>query len=225
MNTLAAMVGTPSLPPCCTVEVATPVGPARTHTQRPYGRPPTATLVLGHGAGGGVAAPDLLAASEAALTAGLRVVRVEQPWRVAGRRIAVAPPRLDAAWLAVVAGLEEPGPLVLGGRSAGARVACRTASQLGAVAVLALAFPLRTARADRLGELQAPTVPRLVVQGARDGFGVPACEPGVQVHVVAGADHGFAVRRQDGRTPAQVHEEVRATVQDWLTRTLRQTLT
>ncbi len=165
-------------------------------------------------------APDLVAATQAALAAGLAVVRVEQPWRVAGRRIAEAPPRLDAAWLDVIAGLDEPGPLLLGGRSAGARVACRTATRLGAVAVLALAFPLRTARADRLAELQAPTVPRLVVQGERDAFGVPDPEPGVQVHVVAGADHGFAVRRKDGRTPGQAQDEIVQTVRAWLAQTL-----
>ena len=207
-------------PPVCTAQVATPVGPARVHLQRPHGRPQIGTLVLGHGAGAGVQARDLLAATQAGLAAGLTVVRVEQPWLVAGRRIAVAPPRLDDAWLAVVAGLDEAGPLVVGGRSAGARVACRTATALGAVAVLALAFPLRTARADRLAELQGPTVPRLVVQGERDVFGVPDPQPGVQVHVVTGADHSFAVRRADGRTSAQVHDEIVQTVQAWLSQTL-----
>lgn len=206
------MTGTPALHPCSVQEVGTPVGPARAWTQRPYGA--RATLVLGHGAGGGVEAPDLLAARDAALTAGLAVVRVEQPWRVAGRRVAEAPARLDLAWLAVLQELD--GPLVLGGRSAGARVACRTADRLGALGVLALAFPLEAPRASRLPELQLPAVPRLVVQGERDAFGVPQPEPGVQVHVVAGADHAFAVRRKDGRTPAEVLAEVRTSVGDWL---------
>ena len=187
--------------------VQTRVGPARLTLE---GSGP-ATLVLGHGAGGGIEAPDLLAARAAGLAAGLRVVRVEQPWRVAGRRIAVAPARFDEAWLDVCAGLA--GPLVTGGRSAGARVACRTAPAVGAVAVLCLAFPLLPPgrSTSRAGELLAPDVPVLVVQGARDAFGVP---PGAQV--VQGADHGFAVRRKDGRTPGQVAAQIQAVVQGWL---------
>ena len=188
-------------------EVATPVGTARIVCEGQGAR----TLVLGHGAGGGIDAPDLLAARDAGLLCGLRVVRVEQPWRVAGRRIAVAPPRLDEAWTAVCAAL--PGPLVVGGRSAGARVACRTAAATGAVAVLALAFPLRPPGSDkdRGAELEAVTVPRLLVQGERDAFGIPAA-----AHVVRGADHAFAVRRKDGRTAQDVHQEVRDTVAAWL---------
>ena len=199
-------------------QVETPVGPARTTTEGPVG---AATLVLGHGAGGGIEAPDLLAVRDAALQVGLRVVRVEQPWRLAGRRIAEAPPRLDAAWLAVLERLD--GPLVVGGRSAGARVACRTATQAGAVAVLALAFPLVPPghpERTRLPELRLPDVPRLVVQGTRDAFGVPPSSEGVAVHVVAGADHAFAVRRKDGRTPGQVAAEITRTVAEWLAQTL-----
>ena len=176
-------------------------------------------LALGHGAGGGVEAPDLLAARDAGLAAGFIVVRVEQPWRVRGRRVADAPARLDQAWREVLAGLAPAGPLVVGGRSAGARVACRTAREVGAVGVLALAFPLQPpggTRPSRLPELQAPLVPRLVVQGARDAFGVPEPEPDVTVHVVPGADHAFAVRRTDARTRAQVDDEVRAVVGAWL---------
>ena len=189
------------------------MGPARLHEEGPAG---ALTLVLGHGAGAGVEAPDLLAARDGGLAAGLRVVRVEQPWRVQGRRVAEAPPRLDLAWRSVLQQL--PGPHVSGGRSAGARVACRTAADTGAVGVLALAFPLHPPRSDRsrLSELQAPDVPRLVVQGGRDPFGVPEHEPGVQVHVVDGADHAFAVRRRDGRTSDEVLAEVRVVVQGWL---------
>ena len=196
-------------------EVETPVGTARTLTDGPAAAP--ATLVLGHGAGGGVEAADLLAARDAALAAGWRVVRVEQPWRVRGRRVAEAPARLDAAWGAVVAELE--GPLVLGGRSAGARVACRTARSAGAVGVLALAFPLRPpARPERtrLPELDAASAPVLVVQGSRDAFGVPEAAPGRWVHVVQGADHAFAVRRSDGRSPDEVLTEVRDVAAKWL---------
>ena len=188
------------------------------------GHPGGGCLVLGHGAGGGVDAPDLLAARAAGRALGLQVVRVEQPWRVQGRRVAEAPARLDLAWLAVVEAVAGRGPLVLGGRSAGARVACRTADRLGAAAVLALAFPLvppgRTQRdgalRSRAEELARPQVPRLVVQGERDGFGVPDSAPGLQVHVVPGADHAFAVRRRDGRTPSDVRDEVERVVGAWL---------
>lgn len=225
--------------------VDTPSGPARLHVEGEG----TVRLVLGHGAGGGwrssagggrggsaegransgagggVDAPDLLAARDAALALGMQVVRVEQPWRVAGRRVAEAPPRLDAAWLAALAAL--PGaPCVLGGRSSGARVACRTAgllpAVLGVLGVLCLGFPLQPpgGPADRAAELAMPRVPRLVVQGARDGFGIPAPAAGLEVRVVRGADHGFAVRRLDGRTAQDVADEVRRTVQDWLVRLL-----
>ena len=197
-----------------TRDVDTPVGTARTLTEGPADGP---VLVLGHGAGGGVDAPDLLAARDAGLAAGLRVVRVEQPWRVRGRRVAEAPARLDAAWTAVLAQLD--GPYVVGGRSAGARVACRTADGSRALGVLALAFPLHPPgrpERSRLPELSAPAAPRLVVQGERDAFGVPEPAPGVEVHVVAGADHAFAVRRRDGRTAEDVAAEVRDVVTTWL---------
>jgi predicted alpha/beta-hydrolase family hydrolase len=199
-----------------TSDVPTPRGLARVHLD-PAGKG-AGLLVLGHGAGGGPEARDLIAAAAAAGSVGWAVARVEQPWRVAGRRVAEAPPHLDTAWLAVVEALAPAGPLVLGGRSSGARVACRTATQLGAAAVLALAFPLvppgRTA--SRLSELRQPDVPRLVVQGSRDAFGVPAAEPGVRVEVIDGADHGFAVRRMDGRTAAEVLGQVRMVVAEWL---------
>ena len=155
--------------------VDTPQGPARLHVHEPDGEI-VGVLALGHGAGGGVGAPDLRAATTAGLRAGRRVVLVEQPWHVAGRRIAVAPPRLDEAWLAALEAVSRDGPLVVGGRSAGARVACRTATRLGAVGVLALAFPLHPpGRPDRsrAGELAAAGVPVVVVQGERDAFGSP----------------------------------------------------
>lgn len=196
--------------------VPTPVGEARLSVDGGD----AGTLVLGHGAGGGVQAADLLAARAAAVSLGWAVVRVEQPWRVRGGRVAEAAPRLDSAWLAVCAGLADlPRPLVVGGRSSGARVACRTADALRAAAVLALAFPLvPPGRPDRsrLPELALPVAPRLVVQGARDAFGVPAAGPGVRVHVVAGADHSFAVRRKDVRAPADVRTELEDVVGGWL---------
>ncbi len=196
-------------------EVDTPVGTARLHADGPDAAP--ACLVLGHGAGGGVDARDLLAARDAGLRAGLRVVRVEQPWRVEGRRVAEAPVRLDQAWSAVLGRLE--GPLVVGGRSAGARVACRTAEASRAAGVLALAFPLAPPahpERTRLPELLLPQVPVLVVQGSRDPFGVPEPAAGRQVHVVHGADHAFAVRRSDGRTAVEVDAEVTEVVARWL---------
>ena len=208
---------------CVTVpwrEVATQVGTARVRLEAPPGS--RGLLALGHGAGGGVEAPDLVAARDAAHAHGMAVALVEQPWRVAGRRVAEAPPRLDLAWTAVLEALAPAGPLVLGGRSSGALVACRTATALGADAVLALAFPLEPAGSgrSRLAELQQPRVPRLVVQGDRDAFGCPRPEEGVQVHLVRGADHSFGVRRQDGRTRADVLQEVRVAVSGWLAQTL-----
>jgi uncharacterized protein len=160
-------------------EVATPLGPARVRLAEPAAAP-LGTLVLGHGAGGGIESADLVAVTGAAVAAGWRVLAVEQPWRVAGKRLAPAPARLDVAWRAVLATLRDggrlTGPLVLGGRSAGARVACRSADEQGAAGVLALAFPLHPpgrpekSRADELGLVR---VPLLVVQGERDAFGRP----------------------------------------------------
>jgi uncharacterized protein len=165
-----------------TLEIDTPHGPARAHLH-PAGEP-RAALVLGHGAGGGVEAPDLIAASEVARSEGVSVALFEQPYRVAGRRSPPRAPQLDAAWTAAVeelVGGELRGlRLVVGGRSLGARVACRTVEATGAVAVLCLAFPLRPPRRagkepppSRLPELDAVSVPTLVVQGDRDRFGIP----------------------------------------------------
>jgi predicted alpha/beta-hydrolase family hydrolase len=152
--------------------------------------------VLGHGAGGGVESPDLVAAKDAALAAGIGVVLVEQPYRVAGRRSPAPANQLDTAWLSVLAQLSDgelDGLAVMcGGRSAGARVACRTAAEIGAVAVLCLAFPVHPpGRGDdptksRLPELDAVTVPTLVVQGERDPFGIPPEGPNRTVVLVPG---------------------------------------
>jgi hypothetical protein len=168
------------IPPLGAMEVGTPAGPARAHVTDSAG-PPRGTLVLGHGAGGGVESVDLQAVAAHAAGAGWRVVLVEQPWRVAGRRVAVAPPRLDEGWGAVLERLRSDGvltgPLVLGGRSAGARVACRTAAEHGAAGVLALAFPLHPPRRPektRAFELTGVSVPLVVVQGETDAFGSPS---------------------------------------------------
>jgi len=137
---------------------------------------PRAALVLGHGAGGGVESPDLQGAADAALEAGLTVALVEQPDRVAGRRAPAPANQLDAAWTSVIEQLAFEVPLIAGGRSSGARVACRTSAATGAMAVLCLAFPVHPPgrpEKSRLEELDAVTVPTLVVQGERDPFGMP----------------------------------------------------
>jgi predicted alpha/beta-hydrolase family hydrolase len=150
---------------------------------------PRAALVLGHGAGGGFEAPDLVGAAKAATEAAISVALVEQPYRVAGRRSPAPARQLDEAWLAVVPQLFPDLPLIVGGRSAGARVACRTAAELGAKAVLCLAFPLHPPgkpEKTRLPELEAVTVPTLVVQGERDAFGIPPPRPNRQVVLIPG---------------------------------------
>jgi uncharacterized protein len=172
----------------------TPVGAARAHLH--LVDEASAALVLGHGAGGGVESPDLVAARDAALEAGVSVVLVEQPYRVAGRRSPAPAHQLDTAWTSVLAQLREDVvgelPVMCGGRSAGARVACRTAADVGASAVLCLAFPMHPpGRGDdptksRLPELDAVTVPTLVVQGERDPFGIPPEGPNRTVVLVPG---------------------------------------
>ena len=161
------------------LELDTPRGLARVHLRPAH--EPRAALVLGHGAGGGVGAPDLVAAATAALAAGVTVALVEQPYRVAGRRSPAPAAQLDEAWIAAVEHLQARalGGLTLfaGGRSSGARVACRTAGETHAAGVLCLAFPLRppgrASAPSRLPELDAVKVPTLVVQGERDPFGAP----------------------------------------------------
>jgi predicted alpha/beta-hydrolase family hydrolase len=162
------------------LEVPTPRGLARVHLDAGAAAARGA-LVLGHGAGGGVGAPDLLAAAAAARELGLAVALVEQPYRVAGRRSPAPAAHLDEAWVAVVDQLRATAlscvPLVTGGRSSGARVACRTAAATDAAGVLCLAFPLhppgRPGAPSRLAELELVDVPLLVVQGERDPFGIP----------------------------------------------------
>ncbi len=177
------------------LEIDTPHGRANAHVHP--AEDPRGAVVLGHGAGGGIASRDLVTATDAALQERFTVVLVEQPYRVLGRRSPAPAHQLDAAWTAVVDRLRAEElrglPLVAGGRSAGARVACRTAEATGAVGVLCLAFPLQpparrtgTAAPSRLPELDAVTVPTLVVQGARDSFGIPPAAPHRTVVEVAG---------------------------------------
>jgi uncharacterized protein len=194
------------------IDVETPHGRAVVHLH-PVDRPRGA-VVLGHGAGGGVTAPDLVAATGAANDAEFTVALVEQPYRVAGRRSPAPARQLDVAWTAVLdqlrAGELRGLPLVVGGRSLGARVACRTAEATGASGVLCLAFPLQpprrgTASPSRLPELEAVTVPMLVVQGERDPFGMTPSSPTRTVVQVPG-DHGL---KKD-------LEAVAAAVREWL---------
>jgi uncharacterized protein len=181
------------------LELETPYGLARADVR--LSAESRGAVVLGHGAGGGIGAPDLVAVARAAEAERIGVVLVEQPYRVAGRRSPALARQLDGAWVAVVEQLRGRGtvpadaPLVVGGRSSGARVACRTAAATGAVGVLCLAFPLQPPRRggtapSRLDELDAVTVPTLVVQGESDPFGMPPPGPQRTVFRVRG-DHSL----------------------------------
>lgn len=197
-------------------EIETPVGVARAHIERV--RDPRGSVVLSHGAGGGIGAMDLVTL-RAIVAEGWSYVLVEQPWRVAGKRMAPPPKTLDTAWLPIMSALTEgrwrlPRPLIQGGRSAGARVACRTAVEVGADAVLALSFPLhppRTperSRADEALGVLAAGLPLGVVQGDRDPFGTPddiRAALGERAHVFrANGDHSFSA------DPTDVLDEVRS---------------
>ena len=197
------------------LEIDTPRGPARAHLHP--ARKPVGALVLGHGAAGGVSARDLVTVTDVAREAGFSVALVEQPYRVAGKRSSPPAARLDEAWAAVVEHLREDElsglSLIVGGRSAGARVACRTAAAAGAAGVLCLAFPLHPpGRADdpaksRLPELDAVEVPTLVVQGTGDPFGMPPPGPSREVVKVPG-NHSLTADL----------EAVGEAVRDWLPR-------
>ncbi len=213
--------------------VPTPVGDARVIVSpAPQAR---GAFVVGHGAGGGVGTRDLVALRRALPEHGIEVVAVEQPWKVAGRRIASAPRQLDLAWLAVVEALRLDLPLMVAGRSAGARVACRTATTVGAVGVVALAFPLHPPgrpERSRLDELLGAGVPALVVQGERDAFGRPEEFPAggwpaggepFTLCTVPAADHSFAVPASAPVTQAQALAVLVDAVTGWLGNRLRLT--
>jgi predicted alpha/beta-hydrolase family hydrolase len=192
------------------LELDTPHGPAK--AQLHVAGEPIGGLILGHGAAGGVSAPDLVAVTDVARSAGFSVALVEQPYRVAGRRSPAPAHRLDEAWTAVVVQLrggELRGlPVIVGGRSAGARVACRTAAGSGAVAILCLAFPLHPPgrpEKSRQAELDAVQAPTLVVQGAKDPFGMPAGNATATVVTVPG-NHSLKADLQ----------AVATAVRDWL---------
>jgi uncharacterized protein len=198
------------------VALDTPQGPGRFFVD--LAGQASAILVLGHGAGGGVAAADLELLARSLPELGTTVVRFEQPWRTAGRTVGAPPPRLDEAWRAALGWLVEQEwaeyPLVVGGRSAAARVACRTASETTPVAIVCLAFPLHPPGQpgkSRVAELLAPTVPRLVLQGSKDSFGTPeeirtgiGQAKGITVVELSGADHGYRIAKSSSFTPADL---------------------
>jgi uncharacterized protein len=187
---------------------------------------PSSLLVLGHGAGGGVGAADLELLATSLPAHGTTVVRFEQPWRTAGRTVGAQPPKLDEAWRTALGWLMDQEwaqyRLLVGGRSAGARVACRTASVMDPAAIVCLAFPLHLPgrpEKSRAAELLAPSAPRLVLQGSKDSFGTPeeiraaiGGAEGVQVVELPGADHSYRIAKSSAFTPADLRRTLVAEV-------------
>jgi predicted alpha/beta-hydrolase family hydrolase len=200
--------------------VETPHGVGRLVTDR--SRTPIATLLLNHGAGNGIESRDLEALARHLPRNGISVVRFEQPWRVAGRKVATPPATLDAALVAAYDKLRIRTPLVIGGRSAGARSAARCAKDLGAVGCLALAFPLHPPgrpEKSRLHELQGARVPTLVIQGEKDTMGRPeSFPPELDLSVVPEADHGFQVPKRASITQEEAMEIVVESTLEWIVR-------
>ncbi|MGH1548998.1 alpha/beta hydrolase family protein [Leifsonia poae] len=205
------------------LDVPTALGPGRLTVAA--AADPAAVLWLGHGAGGGIDAVDLAALAARLPERGITVVRYEQPWRVAGKRVAARPAALDAAWLETAPRVRELAgdlPLVVGGRSAGARVACRTSTAVDAAAVVCLAFPLHppgSPEKSRFAELLEPTIPVLVLQGGRDTFGTASdvvsavdARVGIRVVEVPGADHGMKVLKGSALGAGGVRDLVADTV-------------
>jgi uncharacterized protein len=202
------------------VPVDTPQGPGRLFVD--LADQPSAILVLGHGAGGGVGSADLELLARDLPGRGTSVVRFEQPWRTAGRKASAPPPRLDEAWFAALEWLTGQDwaqhPRIAGGRSAGARVACRTGSKTNPAAIVCLAFPLHLPgrpQKSRLEELLAPDVPRLVLQGSKDSFGTAdeVCTAigdgsGITVVELPGVDHGFRIAKSSSFTAADLRVTV-----------------
>nr|WP_234311859.1 alpha/beta family hydrolase [Streptomyces griseus] len=199
--------------------VETDAGPARI-TWHPA-KNARLVLAVSHGAGGGIEARDLRALAAELPGHGVTVALVEQPWRVAGKKLAPAPKTLDVGWRGIWPALAGAGlPVISGGRSAGARVACRTATELGAHAVLALSFPLHPPgkpEKSRAGELLGAGVPTLVVQGGNDPFGKPEEFPGgtYELIEVPYGDHGFAVPKRADIGQDRALEIITAGVAGW----------
>ena len=200
--------------------VATPGGDARVVTRR--AKRPIATIVLTHGAGGGIDAHDLVRLARTLPQQDVSVILVEMPWRVAGKKVAPAPAAIDASYLAVLDQLRTRSPLVLGGRSAGARSACRIGRQVGARGVLALSFPLHPPgrpEKSRLDELLGARLPTLVIQGEKDPFGTPEEFPdGIELAVVPAADHGMKVAKTAPVSQADALAVVLEATLEWVVR-------
>ena len=210
--------------PSTVLAVDTPQGQGRCFVDP--AEDPTALLVLGHGAGGGTNAADLELLARRLPVLGITVVRFEQPWRTARRRIAGPPATLDEAWATAVTELRgqswAAGRLFVGGRSAGARVACRTAQTVEAAGGVCLAFPLHLPgrpEKSRAAELLGAGVPRLVLQGSKDTFGTPAeiqaamgSAPGIRLVELPGADHGFRVAKAASFSAADLRARLLAEV-------------
>lgn len=202
-----------------TETIATDAGEARITWHR--AQQARLLLAVSHGAGGGVEARDLQALAAVLPGHGVTVVLVEQPWRVAGKKVAPAPKTLDVGWRGIWPAVAKPGlPVISGGRSAGARVACRTAAELGAHAVLALSFPLHPPgrpEKSRAAELLGAGTPTLVVQGANDPFGRPEEFPegDHELVEVPYGDHGFAVPKRADVTQEQALRVVTDAVVQW----------
>ncbi|CAN5197287.1 MAG: alpha/beta hydrolase family protein [Nocardioides sp.] len=202
-------------------EVETPSGIGRLHTRR--ARSPIGTLLLGHGAGRGVDSPDLMVLAENLPRHGITVALFEQPWVVAGKKVAAAGPSLDAALVAAASWMRVRTPLIIGGRSAGARSAARTANQLGASGCLLLSFPLHPVgkpEESRLAELLKPTMTTVIIQGERDPFGRPEEFPGDRpdrdITVVPAADHSLRVPKSAPISQAEVDTLITEAVLEWI---------
>jgi hypothetical protein len=200
--------------------IPTPRGDGRLVTHR--ARHPLATLLLSHGAGNGIETRDLSALADHLPRQGITVALFEQPWRVAGRKVATPPATLDEGLTAAARAIRSRAPLVVGGRSAGARSAARCAKELGAIGCLALAFPLHPPgkpEKSRLPELRGAGVSTLVIQGERDTMGRPDAFPeDIDLAVVPGADHGFKVPAKGPVTQAEAMEIVVEATLEWIVR-------
>ncbi|QIK75874.1 alpha/beta family hydrolase [Nocardioides piscis] len=203
--------------------INTPYGEGRLHVRRATS--PVATLLLSHGAGRGIDAPDLEALAQALPGNGVSVMLFEQPWHVAGRKIATPPATLDAGLTAAADAMRGRTPLVVGGRSAGARSGARCAKSLGARGVLALSFPLHPPgrpEKSRVEELRSAGLPILVVQGERDAMGRPDEFPddvaGLDLTVIPEADHGLKVPKRAEISQAEALGIVVESTLEWLVR-------